>query len=398
MHPIIVSSILVITLSYGIFVLSLLIGLRRLPAGSNSLKYSVSIVVAVRNEERSLRPCIEALLAQDYPRDLLEIIMVDDRSEDTTRSVIEEYTEKNDTLKCVSVQEVPAHFSPKKFALTKGIQAASGEIICTTDADCVPPVTWVAALVAHFTGDTGFVAGFSPVHTIMSGDSDETSILPIRLFRSIYDRWMADFLLMDSIGLAVASAGGISLGMPWTCAGRNLAYRKKVFEEVGGFEDVKHSVSGDDDLLMFLIHEKTNWKLRFAQGKSAAVPTYDDTDVRRIAHQRMRHSSKFFIHPFRVKIASMVVFLFYCLFMLFPFYVIATGNYAGMYLLIAGSKVVFEYSSTRSGARRFGAEFSCTAFLKAYFFHPPVTVLASIFGSTGRFKWKGRGNDGTMDQ
>ncbi len=398
MHLIIISTILIITLSYGIYVLSLLIGMRRLHAGSNFQKYSVSIVVAARNEERSIRSCIEALLAQDYPKALLEIIVVDDRSWDTTLSVLEEYAEMTGTFKCVSVQAVPENFSPKKFALTTGIQASSGEIICTTDADCVPPVTWVSALVSHFDGDVGFVAGFSPVYTVTGSDSCESSMFPIRMLRNIYDRWMADFLFMDSVGLAVASAGGIALGTPWTCTGRNLAYRKKVFEEVGGFDDVKQSVSGDDDLLMFLIHKKTNWKLRFAQQKHAAVPTFDDTNVRRIAHQRARHSSKFFIHPFRVQAASLVVFLFYCIFMLFPFYVIATGNHAGMYLFIAGSKLVFEYISMRSGARHFEAEFSCTAFLKAYFLHPPVIVLSSFFGSTGHFQWKEKGNNGTMDQ
>ena len=389
MHLFFVCSILTIIILYSLFVISLMIGLRRLSSGTNTTQYSVSIVVAARNEEQSLPACIEALLAQDYPSEKLEIIIVNDRSEDKTGKILERYAEKKTNLKYLTIQSVPEYYAPKKYALSKGVEATSGEIICTTDADCVPPATWVSELISHFTSHTGFVAGFSPVYPTQSNEQiDDQNNIQFRLFKRWYIKLVADFMNMDSIGLAVASAGGIALDMPWTCAGRNLAYRKEAFQEVGGFDNVKHILSGDDDLLMFLIHYKSKWKLRYAANKRAAVPTFDDTKPRKIAQQRVRHASKFFDHPLRVKTTSVVVFLFYCLFMFSPLLIFISWQGTLLFGLIAGVKLLLEYFSVRKGARLFQMHFSYSAFLKAYLIHPPVTVLASLFGSTGTFSWK----------
>ncbi len=389
MHLFIVYTILTITILYSLFVISLMIGLRRLSSGTNTTQYSVSIVVAARNEEQSLPTCIEALLAQDYQSEKLEIIIVNDRSEDRTGDILEQYVVQNPNLKHLAIQSVPGHYAPKKYALSKGIEAALGEIICTTDADCVPPPTWVSEIISHFTGDTGFVAGFSPVYPTQRNEQiDDQNNVRFRFFKRWYVKLAADFMNMDSIGLAVASAGGIALGIPWTCAGRNLAYRKEAFQEVGGFENVKHILSGDDDLLMFLIHYKSKWKLRYAVDKRAAVPTFDNTEPRIIAQQRARHASKFFNHPFRVKTASIVIFSFYCLFILSPLLVFISWQGMLLFGLITGVKLLLEYYSIRKGARLFQTHFSYLAFLKAYLIHPPVTVFSSLFGSTGTFSWK----------
>ncbi|KPK95922.1 hypothetical protein AMJ80_02845 [bacterium SM23_31] len=362
-----------LTVLYAIFVLSLYTGLRRLKPGKNRKRFKVSIVVAARNEEKNIKACLEALLSQDYPGGLLDIIIVNDRSTDATPTIVEDYHLRHSHITLIDVQDVPENYAPKKYALTQGIRSASGEIICTTDADCVPPPTWVSEMITYFEDDVGFAAGFSPLYV----KNHKKGII-------------SDFLYMDSIGLATASAGGIGWGTGWTCAGRNLAYRKSVFKEVGGFEDVKHIISGDDDLLMLLILKKTKWRLRYAIGEKAAVPSYDDTDFRRFANQRARHSSKFFTYPAHVKIAAMAIFLFYLAFLFYPVYMLAAWQFLTVYLVMAGSKFLLELLATGKGARTFGAKFTITAFVKAYFIHPVVIVLFALLGASGKFTWKGR--------
>ena len=424
MHTFLFAAGLFLTFLYVIFVLSLYVGLRRLKPGTNSTRHKVSVVVAARNEETQIRACIDALLLQDYPQDLLEIIIVNDRSEDETPSILEEYSANNPSIKIININVIPAGFAPKKYAITKGVEAAEGEIICSTDADCVPPPTWVSEMVSYFDDKTGFVAGFSPLYASSNGKFKTNTIKPLdsgkesigiemsgdsrpsffeswrssRVFWGLcpvrdglrLERLIPDFLFMDSIGLATASAGGIGLGTPWTCAGRNLAYRKSAFDEIGGYEDVKSVISGDDDLLMLGISKKTNWRLRYALGEKSAVPSYDDNDLNGFANQRTRHSSKFFVHPPRLKIASAAIFLFYCACIFYPVYMLISWQFLAVFPVMAGSKFIVELFATSKGAKLFGAQFRFSSFLKTYFIHPFVTVLFGILGSRGKIIWKDR--------
>jgi cellulose synthase/poly-beta-1,6-N-acetylglucosamine synthase-like glycosyltransferase len=362
---------LIVTVLYGLFIFSLISGLRRLQPGTSQKKPFISVVVAVRNEEQTIELCVSALLNQNYPSDKYEIIIVNDRSEDATGSILKHLQQFHPQLKVIDIYSIPDSYSSKKYALSQGIHSAQGEIILTTDADCVPPTTWVSEMVTYFDDTTGFIAGFSP-H-----------------YHKRYQRGIiSSFLYMDSLGLAAASAGGIGRGTAWTCAGRNLAYRKSAFEEVGGFESVKHIISGDDDLLMFLIQRKTKWKLRFAIGQNAVVPTYSDLTVKGFIHQRMRHSSKFFVHPPLVKASALAIVLFYSAFLLYPVYMLSTFQWVWSYLFIAGSKYVIENITLKRAANLFGASFHLNQFLPAFILHPLVIVIFGILGSAGKTKWK----------
>jgi len=361
-----------LTTGYLVFVISLYIGVRKLNPGKNHNQPPVSIIVAARTEEKYIGALLDALLKQDYPKELLEIIIVNDRSEDGTRAVIDSYRENNPHLRVIDITECPDGFSPKKYALTAGIDAAKGEIICTTDADCIPPPAWVSTMISYFEDGIGMVVGYSPL--IVKGGSP----------------FFAQYLYIDSLALAVVAAGGIGCGTGWTCAGRNLAYRKSVFYEVGGYEKVKHQVSGDDDLLMHMILTETNWKLRYAMGGNAAVPSIMQPGMDRYVNQRTRHASKFREYPALVKTAAFTVFLFYCSLGLYPVYMLAAWNFLPVYALMIAAKFMAEYITVRRGSQTLGATFGLSSFLRAFFIHPFLIVLFSIRGARGKFTWKDR--------
>jgi len=263
--------------------------------------------------------------------------------------------------------------SPKKNALQHGIEAAAGEIILLTDADCAAPDKWISGMIRYFDDDVGLVAGFSPL-----------------IVKDGKEGVFSDFLYTDALALAVSSAGWIGIGKGLTCAGRNLAYRKSLFEEIGGFEKIKHYISGDDDLLMHLAAKETDWKFRYTLGEDVIVPTYVDPGIGAYVNQRTRHASKYKFYPLRVKAAAVVVFLFYLSIVMLPVYMIFSGNFLWAYIFIFYGKAVTEFTTMKIGAGKLGVDFSLKSFLAALFIHPFLIVVFSILGARGKFNWKGK--------
>ncbi|MFC1556312.1 glycosyltransferase [candidate division KSB1 bacterium] len=372
MEPILTGVALLLTFGYAIFLLMVITGLIRLRGGENPEKPFVSIVSAARNEESNIGALLEALFRQDYPPEKLEIIIVNDRSEDSTGEIALSFSGRNIPFTIIDIEDVPLGYSPKKFALSQGIKKARGEIICTTDADCIPPPEWVSGLVSYFIPDVGLVAGYSPL--IVEGGT----------------RFFSDYLYTDALALAVSSAGGIGWQFGLTCAGRNLAYRRSVFEEVGGYEDVRDMISGDDDLLMHMIQKKTDFKVNYAAGANATVPSIIRHGVGQYINQRTRHASKYRAFPFRVQFCAFTIVLFYAMFFVYPIIKITNPHFLPAWGFMLGVKFFLEFAAMMYGAKKLEAKFSFGMFLKAFFLHPFLVVFFSIRGARGKFTWKDR--------
>ena len=191
----------------------------------------VSVIVAVRNEEANLPELLARLSDQDFPKTLFEVIVVDDHSTDNTRALLSSSSQNELSLK---VLRLPEGITSKKKAIEAGIQAASGELIITTDADCRMGISWISAY-ASFYEQTG--AQFIAAPVKMEGH------LSLRdIFQSL------DFLAMQTI-----TGASVNNRLHSMCNGANLAYTKKAFTDVNGFEGIDEIPSGDDMLLMHKI-------------------------------------------------------------------------------------------------------------------------------------------------
>ncbi|HEV2750288.1 MAG TPA: glycosyltransferase family 2 protein [Gemmatimonadales bacterium] len=102
----------------------------------------MSIVVPCRNEVEYIGPMLESMLANDYPRDRLEVLIVDGRSDDGTRAVIAEYAGHYPVIRLL---DNPKRTTP--HALNLGIARARGSIIMRMDAHAVYPPNYIAGLV-----------------------------------------------------------------------------------------------------------------------------------------------------------------------------------------------------------------------------------------------------------
>ena len=110
----------------------------------------VSVIVAARNEEDNILKCLKSLDKLEYPEDKIQIILVDDRSTDKTENIIENFIiNKPKFTKIVTKKEI-GRLKGKTNALANAVEIATGEIILTTDADCVMVPTWVKTTVSYY--------------------------------------------------------------------------------------------------------------------------------------------------------------------------------------------------------------------------------------------------------
>ena len=228
----------------------------------------VSVIVCAHDEEKNLRELIPVLLNQDYPE--FEVIIVDDRSNDSTFDFLIAETAKDHRLRMVHVNRTPPHVDSKKYALTLGIKAARFEWLLFTDADCRPAGnSWISLMSAHFHDATHFVLAYSP-YLKMKG-------------------FLNAFIRFDTLITAIQYLSFAMLGNPYMGVGRNLAYRRSRFLEVKGFNDMLGITGGDDDLFVN----------RYARGKNTSVciepasqtTSKPKTTLGNFLHQKVRHLS-----------------------------------------------------------------------------------------------------------
>jgi glycosyltransferase involved in cell wall biosynthesis len=117
----------------------------------------VSIIVPVRNFERTLDKTFEYLLNVDYPRDRMEIVIADGGSTDGTLNVIKKWQQKHSFVTLVEIPNCP---SPG-YARNKAIEKAKGDFLFFTDGDCAPCKSWISDMLKHFERDPqiGMVGG-----------------------------------------------------------------------------------------------------------------------------------------------------------------------------------------------------------------------------------------------
>ncbi|MGI9190406.1 MAG: glycosyltransferase [Longimicrobiaceae bacterium] len=125
-----------------------LVSLVEVPPVADEDAPSVSVVIAARDEARGVESAMRSVLAQRYPR--LEVIAVDDRSNDGTGEILERLAGDDPRLRVVHVRELPAGWLGKNHALWLGAGTATGEVLLFTDADVVMAPTALARGVEFF--------------------------------------------------------------------------------------------------------------------------------------------------------------------------------------------------------------------------------------------------------
>jgi len=268
--------------------------------------FRVTVVVAVRNEAERIVALLGTLSGQRYSKDLYEIIISDDFSEDDTLRLVREFISQNQSG--VSVRLVqPEASSPtgKKAALDRAIAVSEGEIILTTDADCEMSNDWLAAMTNCFRdSQVNMAAGW----------------VRLRSGRSLFSQLQA----FEFLSLAGTTAATLISDFPLMCNGANLAFRKTAylkFRKSGYGTDVP---SGDDTFFMLHTAAESSGSVVFCHRREAIVTSETVDTFRDFIAQRIRWAGKVKLYrEWRVKFTGLIVLLTNLILVVLPFMAMA---------------------------------------------------------------------------
>lgn len=327
----------------------------------------ISVIIPARNEEDNIGQLLQALQNQTYPAYLFEVIIIDDYSTDKTATIVQQFP----SVKLIQLKEDNIN-SYKKKAIETGIAAATGDLIVTTDADCLPESNWLAT-IASFKTEKQSVFVAAPV--VFENDN---SLLQV--FQTL------DFLVLQGITGASVHKKAHSM-----CNGANLAYEKKAFDEVNGFQGIDNIASGDDMLLMHKIWKQYPEKVHYLKSKEAIVSTQPMKTWKAFFNQRIRWASKAKNYDDkRITVVLLLVYLFNLSFLVLG----VAGFFCSSYwIYLIGlwlAKTIVELPFVYNVASFFNKK----SLLKYFLFFQPLhviyTILSGLLGQFGKYEWKGR--------
>jgi len=342
-----------------------------MPEGFNPTA-KVTIIISARNEEHNIGHCLQSLVHQHYPAELVQVIVIDDHSTDRTADIVIGFN--NDSIQLIRLQD---HISGpinsyKKKAIEVGIAHATGDWIITTDADCTARPDWLPTLMAYQRETTAVLIA-APVKLL-----SKNSLLHI--FQSL------DFITLQGI-----TAASVSRNFHSMANGANLCYSRHAFNEVGGFQGIDHLASGDDMLLMHKIAARYPGRLFYLKSKAAIITTEPAASWKAFWQQRIRWASK--ADKYDDKRIFWVLLLVYLLnFLVLALFVLSFFNFdlliVAMLLLL--SKTLLEYPFVSPVAAFFEERRLMQFFVLLQPLHIGYTVVAGWLGKFGRYHWKGR--------
>lgn len=342
----------------------------KIPENVRLLQNKVSVIVCARNEQHNLPGLFESLENQETDGFDVEFIIVDDRSEDNTARMIEDQQKKNGHFKVIHIEDRIPGFAPKKRAIDCAIKIAHGEIILLTDADGRPQKQWIKQMLAYFNQGADMVIGYAPYNVVRQ------------------DNIARKMLALEYFSIAMVAASTTALGYPVTCVGTNMAYRKKLYQEIGGFGKYKAFISGDDDLFLTLVREQKRYKIQYAVNPACHVYNAPPKTWSQFINQRLRYASKGFSYPFKVTLGLSLYVIFNLLFpMGIILGIIQTTTILPAVLILIMLKSAFEYKYIRKAAGIMGDLRFTNYYFITSILHIAYVLFFGIFGQLKFFKW-----------
>ena len=366
----------VLVFSYGYVILKRLYAWRNIPEiqvpETDIPQTFISIIIPVRNEEVNIRSLLLNLEAQTYPHQLIEILIIDDDSEDNTGALVQDFARS---------ATFPVHYkhlkqysdkSGKKAAVQIGITKACGELMVLTDGDCRVQPGWLQHIeYLYRQKQAKFISG------LVCYDA------PASVFEKIQ---LVEFAALIGVG-----AGSLALKQPNMCNGANIAYPKYVFNEVKGFAGNEHISSGDDEFLMHKIFQLYPEAVHTLKSPAAVVYTAAKTQVSDFFAQRVRWASKWPAYTdIKIKLLAVLVFNlnFFILisFGLFVFHFISGLNF----VLVFGTKCLIDLWFLKPILSFFQKQRYWLYVIPLQFIYIPYVVITALAALRGAYNWKGR--------
>ena len=208
----------------------------------------ISVCIPARNEERNIRACVEALLAQDYPN--LEIIVLDDRSSDATYKILQKLTLESDSLlsrqkreqapvlQIISGSDLPKGWAGKPYALFQAAAHARGEWLCFVDADTIVMQGTLSSCYSK----------------ALETQADMFTIMTFQVLGSFWEKVVMPLILTAlSVGFSPRKVNDPNR-KDAIANGQFILIKRSTYDAIGGYESIKNSIVEDKALA-----EKVKW-------------------------------------------------------------------------------------------------------------------------------------------
>lgn len=326
----------------------------------------VSIVIACRNEEKNISTLLKALINQTYNKENIEVIIVDDHSEDDTIKFINEFREKYDFIKLFKLSESK---SGKKEAIAFGIKNSQSEIIITTDADCTMKKNWLNTMVNYY-------YQFKP----------KLLVGPVAFKNE--KNLFSQLQVLEFLSLVGSGAGAIGINRAIMNNGANLLFEKSAFLDSNLHYNY---TSGDDIFLMLHLKKKYKKAIQFIKSKNTIVYTKAEKSIRNFFNQRIRWTSKSKAYrDFDIIFTAIIVTLTNAALVFSFSFSIWNLHSFRTFLILFTLKSIFDLGILIPVSKFFHQQKLLWLFLPLQIIYPVYIILTVIFGLIGNFNWKGR--------
>lgn len=334
----------------------------------------VSVIVPARDEAAHIESCLCSLLEQSYPPELFEILLVDDYSSDGTAEIAAALG--GSRVHILSLRDAPdaaSGLSYKKQALEWGIRHASGDLILTTDGDCMVPPDWIRRMAYAYE-----VQGWQCI----TG--------PVLFFRE--RNLLQRFQSLDFAGMMLLTGAGFRSGLTHLANGASFGFSKKAFYEVGGYRDNLHVASGDDLFLMHKIMGRYPGHVGFIKTREA-VCTEAPGSIGAFVRQRLRWGTKSAAYQDRRITLVLALVFFHCwgILLTLPALLFRPVEAAVLLLIQLAAKAIADYRMLYAACAFFDRKALMKDFWPAQAMH--ILYIAGIGLAANlvrQYRWKGR--------
>ncbi len=212
---------------------------------------NISVIVPARNEAHNLPRCLDSLLRLDYPRERLNIVVVDDNSTDGTLAVCRSYACRSTNLKCIECPPLPPRWCGKPHACWIGVEnsRADDEWLCFIDADVQAEPALINSAVAAAQAQDLTLLSLSPRQQL--GSFAERLIIPCGLFLMAFSQDLGTVQSPDSKEV--------------TACGQFMLVRREAYRSAGGHAAVRRAICEDLELAKLI--KKAGGRVLLQDGK-----------------------------------------------------------------------------------------------------------------------------------
>ena len=369
---ILLNIVLIITALYLIIIAAFTFGLYNLKEKFYSFNkkniIKVSVLIAARNEEKNIEKLLQTIYNQTFPKELYEVIIVDDHSEDDTIIKVNNFINNH---KDINIKLLEATSEGKKKAISQALHNAENELIMVTDADCELNSEWIETVVGFY-----------------QDKKCKMILAPVLL--SPANNLFEKMQVLEHLSLIASTAGSANIGFPVMCNGANMAYERISALEV---EKLRHDFniqSGDDMFLLEQFVKKYGSKnVKFLQNKSAIVKTKACKNIKEFIRQRRRWVSKSKSYTNSKIILTALVVLFFNLsivsLFLSAFFIPALWS---IYILLTLLKFFIDFPILKNITNFMNQGKILKWTLPLEFIYPFYAVFTAISGLLLKVNWK----------